>query len=68
MRKIYWQNYVARIISGLWAGFWIFFALADIVSDTFSVTGLMIVCGFVIVFLTSALIPWRWEMAGGILL
>jgi len=68
LRKSYWLNYAAKIISGLWAGFWIFFAVANIGSEGFSVTGLRIAVGFTLVFLISALIPWRWEMTGGIIL
>ena len=67
-RKLYWQNYAARIIAGLWAGFWIFFALSHIVGIGITAADLMIVAGFTFVFLASALIPWRWEMSGGILL
>lgn len=68
-----WMNFSARVISGLWAGFWIFFAVANSAEDFNarggpSLGGLMIPLGFTVLVLFLALTAWRWVRIGRILL
>jgi hypothetical protein len=68
-----WMHFLARIISGLWAGFWIFFAIASSASDfnsrgTASLGGLLIPLGFTVILLLLALTAWRWIGIGRIAL
>jgi len=59
----------ARALTIIWAGFWGFFALAHLFEPgPIRLDGLLIIIGFVIFFSVSALIPWKWEFIGGILL
>ena len=61
--------FLARIISGFWAGFWIFFAVATAASDTerhgeTTLGGLLIPAGFTALILLLALTAWRWIRIG----
>jgi len=67
------MNFLARVISGLWAGFWIFFAVAfsaaDLNSrDGASLGGLLIPLGLTAILLFLALTAWRWVRIGRIVL
>lgn len=62
------MRYVARALALVWAGWWVFFAVATLLGEPFSPTGLLIGTGFSLIFLGSAIIPWRWEAIGGIVL
>jgi hypothetical protein len=63
-----WMVYGARALALLWAGFWIFFFVGSVmVGPTY---GRVIVVGsaVLLLFVILALLPWRWEAAGGLLL
>ena len=63
-----WQKILARIIIILWAGFWVFFAVATILGEPYSGVGLLACVFFSLLFIISALVPFRWERAGAYLL
>lgn len=68
-----WMDFLARVISSLWAGFWIFFAVASSARDFnsrggASLGGLLIPLGFTILLLLLALTAWRWVKIGRIAL
>ena len=68
-----WMRFLARVITGLWAGFWIFFAVASSAHDfdtrgAGSLGGLLIPLAFTAVLLFLAFTAWRWERIGRIVL
>jgi hypothetical protein len=68
-----WMNLMARVITGLWAGFWIFFAVASSVDEfnsrgSASLGGLLFPLLFTVVILLLALTAWKWVSAGRIAL
>ncbi|MBN2379575.1 hypothetical protein JXM67_07215 [candidate division WOR-3 bacterium] len=72
----WWVNlmrYFARGLLILWAGFWIFFAVASALSETSpdpkaNVLGWIVVIAGTILLAAGAVIPWIWELIGGYLL
>jgi hypothetical protein len=60
--------YSARALALLWAGFWVFFFVGSVMVEP--TPGHVIAVGPVVLllFVTLALVPWRWEAAGGLLL
>lgn len=70
---IRWMNFSARVISGLWAGFWIFFVVASSAADfnwrgSASLGGLLIPLSFTIALLLLAFTAWKWVKVGRIVL
>ncbi len=68
-----WMRFLARVITGLWAGFWIFFAVVSSANDfdtrgAGSLGGLLIPLAFTAVLLLLAFTAWRWERVGRIAL
>lgn len=68
-----WMNFLARVVSGLWAGFWIFFAVASSADDFntrdgASLGGMLIPLAFTVILLLLAFTAWRWEKIGRIAL
>jgi len=68
-----WMDFLARVISGLWAGFWIFFAFASSAADFnsrggASLGGLLIPAWMTVSLLLLALTAWRWVRIGRIAL
>ena len=68
-----WMNFFARVISGLWAGFWIFFVVASSADDFKSrgdaSLGLpLIPIAFIVILLLLAFTAWRWVKIGRIAL
>jgi len=63
-----WMVYVARALALLWAGFWVFFFVGSVMVEP--TPSHVIVVGSVVLLLFAilALVPWRWEAAGGLLL
>jgi len=59
---------IARGLALLWAGFWLFFFVTESLAWHTPVTIMAFWAGAGIVFVILALLPWRWELAGGILL
>ena len=73
INTVRWINFSARVISGLWAGFWIFFAVASSAADfnsrgSASLGGLLIPLSFTIILLLLALTAWKWVKVGRIVL
>ncbi len=72
-KAVKWMEFLARIISGLWAGFWIFFAVSLSAADYnsrggASLGGLVFPVLFTAILLLLALTAWRWVKAGRIAL
>ena len=72
-RAIKWIDFLARVVSGLWAGFWIFFAAGSSAADFnarggASLGGLIFPLGFAVLLLLLALTAWRWVRIGRIAL
>lgn len=61
-------RYAAKALALIWAGFWVFFALACCIGEGSSMLGIAIHGGPFIFFLIGALIALRWDLAGGIVL
>ena len=63
-----WMVYSARALALLLAGFWVFFFVGSVMVEP--TPGHVIAVGPVVLllFVTLALVPWRWEAAGGLLL
>jgi hypothetical protein len=61
-------KYPAIVLALIWAGWWTFFCIASAISEgSDSLAGWIHTApGFI--FLLTAVIAWRWEMVGGILL
>ncbi|MGA2571278.1 MAG: hypothetical protein ABSF23_12225 [Terracidiphilus sp.] len=57
-----------RALALLWAGFWMFFFVAESVATRAPVQAALPWVGVGLFFILLALLPWRWEAAGGILL
>ena len=72
-KTVKWMNFLARVISGLWAGFWIFFAVSVSAADYnsrggASLGGLIFPIMFSVILLLLALTGWKWVRAGRIAL
>ena len=63
-----WLVYSARALAVLWAGFWIFFFVASVVVEGAPIRVVAPGAAVLLLFVVLALLPWRWEMAGGLLL
>ncbi len=68
-----WMNVFARVITGLWAGFWIFFVVASSADDfksrgDASLGPLLIPIAFIVILLLLAFTAWRWVKIGRIAL
>jgi len=59
---------IARGLALLWAGFWLFFFVTESLAWHTPVTVMAFWTGVSLVFVILALVPWRWELSGGILL
>ena len=63
-----WMAYAARALALLWAGFWVFFFVASVVVEGAPGHVIVLGAGVLLLFVILALVPWRWEAAGGLLL
>jgi len=64
-----WIRNTGRALAILWAGLWLLFGMLSGVGEGLDPVGIFMhtaVPG--LIFLAAALIAWRWELAGGILL
>ncbi|MGA2184980.1 MAG: hypothetical protein ABSH47_18330 [Bryobacteraceae bacterium] len=63
-----WMVFVARVLALLWALFWLFFFAAE--SLAWRTTALVATpwVGAGLLFVILGLLPWRWEVTGGLLL
>jgi hypothetical protein len=59
---------LARALALSWAGFWIFFVVAESAVWHTPVRVALPWAGVGLFFVFLALVPWRWEIAGGLLL
>lgn len=65
----HWLRDMARVVSALWGGGWSFFGLASAIGEGLDPPGILfhtVMPG--LIFLLSAVIAWRWERVGGVLL
>ena len=68
-RATKWARYSARAIALIWAGWWTYFGVASGTGEQLDPVGILIHAAAPgLFFLALALIPWRWEAAGGALL
>lgn len=58
----------ARALSALWAGFWLFFFLAESWAWHTPLSIAMRWIGIGVLFAVLAWVPWRWRRTGGLLL
>jgi hypothetical protein len=64
-----WMLYSARFLVLAWALFWIWFGLASGVGEGLNATGVLIHGALPgLIFLTLALLAWRWHHVGAFLL
>ncbi len=63
-----WMVYGARALALLWAGFWIFFFVGSIMVEPSYPRVIVVGSLVLLLFVILALVPWRWEAAGGLLL
>jgi len=62
------MEYFARVLALLWAGFWTCFFLAESLAWHTPVNRMTIWLCVGVIFLALALVAWRWEVAGGLML
>jgi hypothetical protein len=60
--------WLARALALSWAGFWMFFFVAESVAGHTPVRMALPWAGAGLLFVCLALVPWRWEITGGLLL
>jgi len=58
---------IALIVSFLWASWWIFFAIASASSESFSITTIFVVVGFIVVFGALFVIGMLFPLFGGLI-
>lgn len=63
-----WMVHAARALALLWAGFWIFFAVGSSIVEPPPAGMVPRIAATGLLFLMLAVLPWRWEAAGGVLL
>jgi hypothetical protein len=72
VKSPWWVNlmrYFGRGLIIIWAGFWIFFAVASALSETSpNALGWLVVIVGSLLLLAGAVIPWIWERLGGLIL
>jgi hypothetical protein len=64
-----WLRYSARALALIWACWWTLFGLLSGAGEGYNLSGILLhatVPG--LVFLAAAVIAWRWEAIGGVLL
>ena len=59
---------IARALALLWAGFWIFFFVAEAWAWRTPARVVVSWGGVGLLFVILALLPWRWEVTGGLAL
>jgi len=59
---------LARALALVWAGFWMFFVIAESLSWHAPLSAALPWVGAGLLFIVLALVPWRWELPGGLLL
>ena len=59
---------LARALALVWAGFWMFFFIVESWSWHTPLNAALPWVGAGLLFIVLALVPWRWELPGGLLL
>jgi hypothetical protein len=59
---------IARVLALLWAGFWLFFFVAEAWVWRTPARVMVSWGGVGLLFVILALLPWRWEVIGGLVL
>jgi hypothetical protein len=59
---------MARVLALLWAGFWMFFFIAEALAWRTPARVVVSWGGVGLLFVLLAVLPWRWEVAGGLVL
>lgn len=68
-RRIDWLRIIPRSLSLAWALFWIWFGAASGISEGVGLVGVVVHTALPgMIFLVSALIPWRFPRTGGVIL
>ena len=57
-----------RALALSWAGFWVFFFVAESWAWHTPIAAALTWLGAGLLFVLVALVPWRWELVGGLLL
>ena len=60
--------FIARVLAMLWAVFWLFFFVAESLAWRTPALVAAPWAGAGLLFVILALVPWRWELSGGLLL
>jgi len=63
-----WMVYGARALALLWAGFWIYFFVGSVMVEPTPAHVIAVGSVVLLLFVILALVPWRWEATGGLLL
>jgi hypothetical protein len=63
-----WMVYGARALVLLWAGFWVYFFVGSVMVEPTPGHVVAVGSAVLLVFAILALVPCRWEAAGGLLL
>ena len=62
-------TWFARLLALTWAGWWTFFGLASGIGEKLKPVGIAVHAAVPgLIFLATALLAWRWPVAGGIAL
>ena len=59
---------IARALALLWAGFWLFFFIVESLAWDTPALPMLTWVGVGLVFVLMAMLPWRWEVTGGLVL
>ena len=63
-----WMLFIARLLALLWAVFWLFFFVAESLAWRTPALVAAPWVGVGLLFVILGLLPWRWEVTGGLLL
>ena len=61
-------DYIARIIALVWAAWWVIFTIRTYIQADTNIEFDLSMPLLALIFVVSALIPWKWKALGGILL
>lgn len=63
-----WMRWTARVLSLAWGGWWTFFGLASGIGEKMNAAGILLHAAVPgLIFLALAIVAWKWELAGGII-
>ena len=60
-------RFIARLVILIWVGFWGFFLVGSLLSESFQTTDFIPMAIYLLFFVIPVFIAWRWEKIGGIL-